>query len=291
MISVRFAVTCALERLSVSNSICQLIEVEGVIYPLLNALKHIGTSGTLMEKTLDILVQILDPGKEMKSKFYDVPVNGSKKGLNAMGSPYATIQFVGNMDVTAASKPTTRKDVIDFAIARLVEILKTPSPNLQRKASSILKFLTIIEPHLDRNSSVIYVGITVTGSIRLLSGILRNGTISMVCVASVFSIPKTSMKSYQLRKEKQVVMAKIKKLRDDLKDIDIEINSLMEELKAVSEKRVSLRSLWLVTPWLPYSFIQLQLWGTHSCMVCMATFKSHVLSFFFYFTYLFIYFI
>ena len=101
---------------------------------------------------------------------------------------------------------------------------------------------------LDRNSSVIYVGITVTESVGILSGILRNGTISMVCVASAFPIPKTSMKSHQLRKKKQVVMAKIKQLRDDLKDIDIEIDSLMEELKAVSEKRVSLRSLWLVSP-------------------------------------------
>lgn len=153
--SVRFAVTCALERLSVSNSICQLIEAEGVIYPLLNALKHSGTSETLMEKALDILARILDPGKEMKSKFYDGPVNGSKKGLNAMGSPDATIQFVGNMDETAVSKSTTGKDVMDSAvIARLVEILKTPSPNLQRKASSILEFLTIIEPHLDTILSV-----------------------------------------------------------------------------------------------------------------------------------------
>ncbi|CBI20294.3 unnamed protein product, partial [Vitis vinifera] len=40
-----------------------------------------------------------------------------------------------------------------------------------------------------------------------------------------------------VRKEKQVVMAKIKQLRDDLKGIDSEIDSLMEELKAVSEKR------------------------------------------------------
>ncbi|WJZ80523.1 hypothetical protein VitviT2T_000435 [Vitis vinifera] len=153
--SVRFAVTCALERLSVSNSICQLIEAEGVIYPLLNALKHSGTSETLMEKTLDILARILDPGKEMKSKFYEGPVNGSKKGLNAMGRPDATIQFVGNMDETAVSKSTTGKDVMDSAIiACLVEILKTPSPNLQRKASSILEFLTIIEPHLDTILSV-----------------------------------------------------------------------------------------------------------------------------------------
>ena len=67
-----------------------------------------------------------------------------------MGSPDATIWFVGNMDETAVSESTTEKDVMDSAvIARLIEILKTPSPNLQRKASSILEFLTIIEQHLN----------------------------------------------------------------------------------------------------------------------------------------------
>ena len=40
-----------------------------------------------------------------------------------------------------------------------------------------------------------------------------------------------------VRKEKHVVVAKIKQLRDDLKGIDSEIDSLVEELKVVSEKR------------------------------------------------------
>lgn len=39
-------------------------------------------------------------------------------------------------------------------IARLVEILKTPSPKFQRKASSILEYLTVIDPHLDTILSV-----------------------------------------------------------------------------------------------------------------------------------------
>ena len=41
---------------------------------------------------------------------------------------------------------------------------------------------------LDRNSSVIYMGIIVTRNVMLLSGILRNDTISMICVASAFPI-------------------------------------------------------------------------------------------------------
>lgn len=34
-------------------------------------------------------------------------------------------------------------------IARLIEILKIPSPNLQRKAASILEFITVIDPSMD----------------------------------------------------------------------------------------------------------------------------------------------
>lgn len=40
-----------------------------------------------------------------------------------------------------------------------------------------------------------------------------------------------------VRKEKQVLQAKIKQLDDALKAIDNEINSLTEELKLVSQKR------------------------------------------------------
>lgn len=40
-----------------------------------------------------------------------------------------------------------------------------------------------------------------------------------------------------VRKEKQVIQAKIKQLDDALKAIDDEINSLSEELKAVTQKR------------------------------------------------------
>ncbi|KAK9276800.1 hypothetical protein L1049_006336 [Liquidambar formosana] len=152
--AVQLAVTRALERLSVSNYVCQKIEAEGVIYPLFNALKHSEINESLMEKNLDILARILDSSKEMKSKFYDGPVNGSKKGLDVI-SPNDTTGLAGNMDEITISKSTSRKDVLDSAvIARLVEILKTSSPNLQRKAASILEFVTIIEPCMDKIISV-----------------------------------------------------------------------------------------------------------------------------------------
>lgn len=39
-------------------------------------------------------------------------------------------------------------------ISRLVEILKSSTPNLQRKASSILEFIIIIDPSMDYLSTV-----------------------------------------------------------------------------------------------------------------------------------------
>lgn len=43
-----------------------------------------------------------------------------------------------------------RKELLDSAvITRLIEILKASSSNLQRKAASILEFMTIIEPSME----------------------------------------------------------------------------------------------------------------------------------------------
>ncbi|KAI5353320.1 hypothetical protein L3X38_006213 [Prunus dulcis] len=145
--AVILAVTQALEKLSVSNGVCQIIEAEGVIDPLINVLKQPKIPEILMEKTLDILARILDPSKEMKSKFYDGPVNGSKEGSAAPITADAAHKCV--------SKTNSRESVLDFGvIAHLVEILKTPTPRLQRKAASILEFCTVIDPRMETIISV-----------------------------------------------------------------------------------------------------------------------------------------
>ncbi|XP_021807628.1 uncharacterized protein LOC110751463 isoform X1 [Prunus avium] len=145
--AVILAVTRALEKLSVSNGVCQIIEAEGVIDPLINVLKQPKIPEILMEKTLDILARILDPSKEMKSKFYDGPVNGSKEGSAAAMTADAAHKCV--------SKTNPRESVLDFGvIAHLVEILKTPTPRLQRKATSILEFCTVIDPRMETIISV-----------------------------------------------------------------------------------------------------------------------------------------
>ncbi|GFZ04762.1 ARM repeat superfamily protein [Actinidia rufa] len=89
--AVRLAVIHALERLSVSNGVCRIIEVEGVLHPLIDALKNSEGSDSLMEKTLNILARILDPSNEMKSK----------EATRKTGS-------FGNMDEILVSKSTSR---------------------------------------------------------------------------------------------------------------------------------------------------------------------------------------
>ncbi|XP_077253180.1 ARM repeat superfamily protein [Tasmannia lanceolata] len=144
--SVRLAVAHALERLSVSYEVCQVMEAEGVVEPLVNILKHT-KSETLMEKTVSILAQIFDPGKEMKSKFHNSPVNGSAMVLNgASKSAYGVTGLAITRDDISVLKAMTREKAFDLSvISCLVQILKTSSANLQRKTASILEYLAIVE--------------------------------------------------------------------------------------------------------------------------------------------------
>ncbi|KAL4018691.1 hypothetical protein IC575_022309 [Cucumis melo] len=132
--SVKWAAVQALERLSISNVVCQAIENEGALGPLLSILKLSSIPENVMEKTLNILSRILDPSKEMKSKFYSGPVNGSQGVQHSEGNFEASI----------------RKDALDAGVvSRLVEILNTSSPNLKRKAASILEFVSIMDPSME----------------------------------------------------------------------------------------------------------------------------------------------
>lgn len=136
--SVRIAAIRALERLSVSNDVCQRLEAEGVLNPLIRSLKDSDAFGNSTYMILNILARILDPSKEMKSKFYDGPVNGSKKGWNEARTPTSNL--------TSSSETIQEGDVSDPTfLSRLVEILTTSSLVLQTKAATILEFLTAFE--------------------------------------------------------------------------------------------------------------------------------------------------
>ncbi|KAB2620043.1 hypothetical protein D8674_037003 [Pyrus ussuriensis x Pyrus communis] len=137
---------CKVSNLSL-NVVCHLIEAEGVRDPLTDLLKHPEIPDIL---ALDILAQIADPSKEMKSKFYDGPVNGSKKRSEAGRGPYGSMGINGDTAHMPMSKTNTRENVLDSGvIARLVETIKTPIPSLQTKAASILEFYTVIDPSMD----------------------------------------------------------------------------------------------------------------------------------------------
>ncbi|KAL4574384.1 hypothetical protein LXL04_021213 [Taraxacum kok-saghyz] len=131
--SVRFSAVRALERLSVSNEVCKRIEAEGVLDHLITLLKNSDANGDLTCMILNILARILDPSKQMKSKFYDAPVNGTKNGWNETrtSTSWQTIQEGDLLDSTFYS--------------RLVEILKSSSFVLQAKAASVLEFLATFE--------------------------------------------------------------------------------------------------------------------------------------------------
>ncbi|XP_050372970.1 uncharacterized protein LOC126790682 [Argentina anserina] len=153
--ATRLAATQALERLSVSNVVCQIIEAEGALDHLFNILKNPEIPEILMEKALDILGRILDPNKEMKSKFYDGPVNGLENVLDAARGLHGSDKINGDVTRTSISKTNLRDVVLDSGVVtRLLKILKTPSPGLQRKAASILEFCTVIDPSMDIITSV-----------------------------------------------------------------------------------------------------------------------------------------
>ncbi|KAK6921639.1 LOW QUALITY PROTEIN: hypothetical protein RJ641_012146 [Dillenia turbinata] len=148
--AIRWAVIRALEKLSISNIVCQTMEAEGVVYPLITTLKQSEISESMMEKILDILARVLDPTQEMKSKFYVGLVNGSKKEWNARGNPEVVAEQANNVTDLPTQESISRENTMDRAmIGRLIEILWTSSPNLQRKAASVLEFMAMVEPCID----------------------------------------------------------------------------------------------------------------------------------------------
>ncbi|XP_042035955.1 uncharacterized protein LOC121782261 isoform X1 [Salvia splendens] len=147
---VRMAVIRALDRLSISNYVCQTIQAEGVLHPLINLLKQQSKSDISHSSTstiLNILTRILDPNKELKAKLYDGPVNGLNKGLRSTETPASL-----NTQDTISAEPIFSTESVGVGelvdsglLSCLVDILKTPIPDLQRKAASILEFVVVIE--------------------------------------------------------------------------------------------------------------------------------------------------
>ncbi|KAI4369066.1 hypothetical protein MLD38_017557 [Melastoma candidum] len=136
----------ALERLSLSSSIALAMEAEDVVHPLTNILTKKNMSDSILDQIMSILSRILDPSKEMKSKFYDGPVHGTSRSLEA---PRSSCTSNGPEGTTSASPDRIRGMLDSSIICPLVEILKSESPNLQRKAASILEFAALTSSIVD----------------------------------------------------------------------------------------------------------------------------------------------
>ncbi|KAM0034161.1 putative thioredoxin-like ferredoxin, Thioredoxin-like superfamily [Helianthus debilis subsp. tardiflorus] len=110
-----------------------------VLKALITSLKNSDALESSAHMILNILGRILDPNKEMKSKFLDAPVNGSKKGWNEARTSNSnlTCRFLANHSRGGRIRLTF--------LTRLIEILKASPPVLQTKAASILEFLTAFE--------------------------------------------------------------------------------------------------------------------------------------------------
>ncbi|KAK6134182.1 hypothetical protein DH2020_032072 [Rehmannia glutinosa] len=151
--TVRLAVIRALDRLSISNNVCQTIEAEGILHPLIDLLKQSKSeiSHSLTSMILNILTRILDPNREMKSKFYNGPVNGSKEGWDVTRHPAsANGTDMTSSDVASSTQTIAGGELVDSTfLSCLVDILKSSDPDLQRKAASILEFVVVIEPSLE----------------------------------------------------------------------------------------------------------------------------------------------
>ncbi|XP_055802968.1 uncharacterized protein LOC129872116 isoform X1 [Solanum dulcamara] len=153
--TVKLAVIRAIQSLSISNDVCQRLEEQNALCSLIYLLSNSEISKSLTRMILDILTRILDPSKEMKSMFYNGPVNGSIKARSAARN--AGLTGNENMKVASTTSLETANvvDLLDsIVLSRLVDIMRTSSPDLQRKAASILEFAAVIEACMEKILSI-----------------------------------------------------------------------------------------------------------------------------------------
>ncbi|XP_051121379.1 uncharacterized protein LOC127244864 [Andrographis paniculata] len=138
--TVKLAVIRALEKLSISNSVCQTLEAEGILHPLINELKQSRQqiSHDLTTMIISILSRILDPNKEMKSKFYNTPLTDSRMGWD-------NNETISSNPLSSSYIVAGENFIDSTFLSSLVDILKT-NPDLERKTCSILEFIVVIEP-------------------------------------------------------------------------------------------------------------------------------------------------
>ncbi|CAH9096047.1 unnamed protein product [Cuscuta epithymum] len=153
--TIRCASVRALERLSVSNAVCQRLGEENILHPLINLLNNLDVSNNIIKMVVDILSRVLDPSKEMKSKFFEGPINLSTKGLVEIRNMESGGEENEKAVSTKSLKTPNVVELLDSSvIARLIEIMKTSSPDMQKKVASILEFVSVVEACTEKIFSI-----------------------------------------------------------------------------------------------------------------------------------------
>ncbi|XP_072967154.1 uncharacterized protein [Typha angustifolia] len=153
--TVRQAVVHALDRLSLSYRVCQTIEAEGALEPLVNVLKDPNTSVVLLEKTINILSRIFDIGNDMKPKIDDKVVDQPEEIEKAPSGSHDTGGSKRSLPTSLNHERLSREVIIDSSvISTLIDILKKSSPSLQIKVASILEYLASFESYATTMTAV-----------------------------------------------------------------------------------------------------------------------------------------
>uniref|UniRef100_A0A0A9D6G1 Uncharacterized protein n=1 Tax=Arundo donax TaxID=35708 RepID=A0A0A9D6G1_ARUDO len=149
-LAVREAAAYALERLSVSSTICQKIKAEGGLELLVNSVKDPDTPVGQLEEIVYTLSRIFDRGASMVDMLDSYAHNGSKDVTNSQRSIQGDIDTGHNGDShTSVNQDVASKMIVDFdAISRLTKVLKEGSLSLQVKICSVLEHLATSEQHV-----------------------------------------------------------------------------------------------------------------------------------------------
>ncbi|XP_078438885.1 ARM repeat superfamily protein isoform X2 [Wolffia australiana] len=130
---VREAAVHALERLSVSPNVYQILEAEMMMGPLVNMLKNGFASEKLTEKILSILSRVLDQERSVSAEVSTSEIERRNQAENQL----STAEVISRENIVTS----------DF-LSCIVELLKAPSPNTQKMAASILEHLANCEEHV-----------------------------------------------------------------------------------------------------------------------------------------------
>ncbi|KQK04522.1 hypothetical protein BRADI_2g13870v3 [Brachypodium distachyon] len=146
---VREMTAYALEKLSLSSKVCEMIRAEDGLELLVSLVKDPNTQVEQLEKIIDILSRIFDMGISMITT-PDYSSNGSEDTVNAERFTQGNVDggFNGSSQKFMKQEETASESIIDFdVISRLNKVIKESSPSLQAKCATVMEHFATSEQH------------------------------------------------------------------------------------------------------------------------------------------------